>query len=477
MELRKLLRNFFSVSVMRLMTAAFSFVLFMWLARSWGAELLGEFSTLFTYFMFILQLPLLGLHIVLARDVATRAESVSAFFTNALVIALPVSIVLLLVMGLIGQWLYPESMHMAFWLVGVSSIPMAFVVAAEALLTGRENMHVIAMVNIVETVVRVCMSLILVALGLGVTALFIAFLAAKLLAVALYWYRGRLGCEFSLSSIAWSQIIAYLKKSPLFFGILLLSVGIGRFDFIFLSVFASMREVGMYSAPFKIYEMGLMVPSVITLVLFPMFARAFNESRLGFEQMYSTMFQVTFLVGFPSVVIFSAMADSLVPFIFGAEYAESALVLQVLAFAILFIAMDQVLTVVVLAGHREDLELKILCISFGIYILLLMTLIPTLSYLGAAVATLITTSFKFFLRYFWVSRVMSLPGAIKLLFKPMLAGTAMIGALLLSHYWLGLFPALFIAATMYVASSVFLKVFSREQVFGFKKLLTRPRVS
>lgn len=475
MALRKLLRNFFSVSGMRLITAAFSFVLFMWLARNWGAELLGEFSTLFTYFMFILQLPLLGLHIVLARDVATRSENVSEFFTNALAIALPVSIVLMLIIGFIGQWVYPENMHKAFWLVGLSSIPMAFVVAAEAVLTGRENMHVIAMVNIVETVFRVSLCLILVALDFGLTALFVAFLAAKLMAVGLYWYRGRLGSNFSLSKITWSQVVEYLRKSPMFFGILILSVGIGRFDFIFLSVFANMREVGMYSAPFKIYEMGLMVPSVITLVLFPMFARAFNDSRPAFERMYSTMFQITFLLGLPSVVLFAAMAEFVVPFIFGAEYAEAAVVLQILAFAILFIAMDQVLTVVVLAGHREDLELKILCVSFVVYMVLLLTLIPTLGYLGAAVATLITTCFKFFLRYFWVSRVMLMPAAIQLLLKPMLAGTGMLAALLFSHYWLGLFPALLIAAMMYVTCSVLLKVFSRSQISGFRELLARPR--
>ncbi|WP_430010159.1 flippase [Methylophaga lonarensis] len=475
MALRRLLRNFFSVSAMRLITAAFSFVLFMWLARSWGAELLGEFSTLFTYFMFILQLPLLGLHIVLARDIATRTEQQGECFSNALAIALPVSLILMVIVGLIGQTIYPDNMHKAFWLVGLSSIPMAFVVAAEAVLTGRESMHVIAMVNIIETVARVGLCLILVALGFGLTALFVAFFAAKLLAVVLYWQRGHLGRDFQLGSIAWPHIFTYLRKSPMFFGILILSVGIGRFDFIFLSIFSSMREVGMYSAPFKIYEMGLMVPSVITLVLFPMFARAFSDSRPAFDQMYATMFQMTFLIGLPSVVLFAAMADFVVPFIFGAEYAESALVLQILAFAILFIAMDQVLTVVVLAGHREDLELKILSVSFVVYMALLVSLIPALGYLGAAVATLVTTCFKFFLRYFWVSKVMAMPTAIQLLFKPMLAGIGMVAALLLTHYWLGLIPALLVGLVMYVSCSLLLKVLSREQVLGFRALLARPR--
>jgi O-antigen/teichoic acid export membrane protein len=236
-----------------------------------------------------------------------------------------------------------------------------------------------------------------------------------------------------------------------------------------------MREVGLYSAPFKIYEMGLMVPSVITLVLFPMFARAFTDSRPMFEQMYSTMFQMTFLVGLPSVVLFAAIADFVVPFIFGAEYAAGALVLQILAFAILFIAMDQVLTVVVLAGHREDLELKILAISFSVYLALLLMLIPMLGYLGAAVATLITTSFKFFLRYFWVSRVMSMPIAIQLLIKPVIAGITMVAALLITHYWLGLIAALLVAAAIYITCSVLLKVLSREQVSGFWQMLARSR--
>ncbi|AFI84261.1 oligosaccharide flippase family protein [Methylophaga nitratireducenticrescens] len=472
-NLKKIIKNFFSVSMMRLATAMLSFVLFTILARNWGAEMLGEFSTLFTYFMFILQLPLLGLHIVLARRVATEPDTISLQFTNALAIAMPVSLGLMLLIGGIGLNLYPESMHNAFWLVGLSSLPMAFAVAAEAVLTGKENMHVIAWVNIIETVLRVVICLILVWMGYGVTALFLAFLGAKLLAVFIYWFRGGLKDEFEINFFNLTEIIAYLRQSPMFFGILILSVGIGRFDFIFLSLLASMQDVGMYSPPFKIYEMGLMVPSVLTLVLFPVFSRMFTDSQKNFEQLYQTMFQVTFIFGLPLVLILALSADWIVPLIFGSGYVAGSGVLQILAFAILFIAMDQVLTVVVLAAHRESLELKILCVSFAVYLIMLLVLIHFMSFYGAALATLLTTLFKFILRYVWLYREMSLPSVLGVLFKPLIAGGLMLGCVVLLKPISGLFIALFCSFIFYWLILFLTKAVSAKQLQSLKQLMVR----
>lgn len=472
-DLRKIFRNLFSVSVMRLFTSVFSFLLFSILARQWGASLLGEFSTVFAFFMFLLQLPLLGLHIVIAREVAAEPSSSSICGTNAFLVSLPSSLLIAALISSVGVIFYPANMHHSFFLVSLACPLMAFTAVAEAILTGQEKMQVISWVTIAETLCRVSVCLTLVLLGDGLTSLFAAFFGARLIAVILYWAKAGMNDVIQLSKGSWKIVSRYLKQCPTFFGILLLSVGIGRFDFIFLSLLGSMQDVGLYSPPFKVYEMGLMVPSVVTLVLFPSFARAFAHSKDQFEKLFKSMFRVTLTVGLPLVIILASLSKFIIPMIFGDEYVSGTVVLQLLSFAILFIAMDQVLTVVVLAGHREDLELKILMVAFAIYLSLLLLLIPLFGFYGAAVATCVTAGSKLVFRYALVRRKMQIQSTLSLLRSPVLSGLAMSACLLVIP---GRFPvvALVSAVSIYVVTLVWTGGVSKADAIELRSLLSEP---
>ncbi len=471
-----ILKGLFSISFMRLLTAAFSFLLFSFLARKWGAVALGEFSTIFSYFMFLLQMPFLGLHWMMSREVARDPDTVVQQTTNALLVSLSVSVVLLLATGGIGTKLYADNMSASFWLIAVACIPMAFTVVAEAVLAGQQRMQVIASVNIIENMFRVLLCMALVLFGFGVTSLFFAFLLARFLAVAAYWFRGGFRNLVKPDAASMSFVMHYVGKSPTFFAILILSAGIGRLDFIFLSFLGSMQDVGIYSPPSKIYEMGLMVPSVITIVLLPVFSRLFSESRVRFDSLIEAMFKTIFIVGLPMTILLAFLSPLIIPLIFGAEYSGGVPVLQALSFSILFIAMDQVLTVAVLTSNREDLELKILAITFIAYIVLLISLISTMGYYGAALATVLTTSFKFVVRYVLVQKVMFVPSIRKLLFKPALAG----GIMFISMYLLvdtSLVLTLVTGSIVYVATLIGLKGVTMSEVQMYRNVLTEGRTA
>lgn len=425
-DLNRILRNFFSVSVMRIGTAFLSFVLFTILARYWGVEPLGQFSTLFAYFMLILQLPLLGLHIPLSRYIATDEASVTERFINALVITFPISVVLCIAMGLIGKYAYEECLHAAFWLVGLSAFPMGIIVAIEAVLTGKQTMSVIAWVNMVETSTRVVVCLLLVALGFELPAIFTIFLLSKCLSVLLYWRLARIAQYLDWSKIKASSISGYLSQVPTFLGILVLSVGMGRLDFIFLSLLDDMQAVGMYSPSFKVYEIGLMVPSVLATVMFPVFSRLYSGSFQEFDNVYQLMSKLVLVIGLPMIIGVAVLAKQIITVLFGADYVESSMVLQILSVVILIIALDQVMAVVLFAANKEKHELGLLVVSFILYVSLLLYFIHSMSYLGAALATLVAVSIKLVIRYFMTTSVLNTSHTWALMIKPALSAVMML---------------------------------------------------
>jgi O-antigen/teichoic acid export membrane protein len=457
---------------MRVLTSVLSFVFFSLLARKWGAEALGEFSTIFSIFLFLSQMPLLGLHIVIARKVAAFPETIRDQVTNALFLSLAVSIVLVFLVGILGQWLYSESMHAALWLVGLSAVFMAATSVAEAVLIGQEKMAIVAWANIAENVFRVCAGLIIIYLGFGLTPVVAAFVFARLIAIAIYLEKGKMREIFGMEFVSGDAIKGYLKQCPTFLGILFLSVVVGRFDFIVLSLMVSMKDVGMYSPPFKIYEIGLMVPSMITIVLFPVFSRFYQSAREKFDALYLNVFRFVVALGVPLVILLANSSSFLIDWIFGVEYSEASAVLQLLSLAILFVAVDQILISVTFAGHREDLEFKVLLIAGGVYLGLLFVMVSLLGYFGAAIATTAASFVKLVVRYIWIRKELKIPEAMTLFYRPAIA---MIPLLLLLYFLkdINIFLLSFLALVVYFAVLFAVKGITKNQLTSFRQAMVR----
>lgn len=468
-DVSKIAKNFFSITAMRVLTSVFSFIFFSVLARKWGAEALGEFSTLFSVFMFLLQLPLLGLHIVLARNIASTPESVSDETINALVLSLGVAFVMIFLVGFSGQLFYSEKLHASFWLVGVATLFMAVTAVAEAVLIGQEKMDVIARANIGENIFRVFLGAVLVFSGFGLTPVIFVFSFGRLIAVLIYLTKGKIWELARQGTLSLHQITTYLKKCPTFFGILLLSVIVGRFDFIVLSLMGTMREVGLYSPAFKVYEIGLMVPSMLAVVLFPAFSRCFEHARDRFESLYLNVFRFALALGAPLVVILANSSELLINIIFGQQYTGGSPALELLSLAILFSALDQVFAAMTLAGHREDLELKALFYSCLLYLALLFILIPVFGFMGAAITTTVISFFKMTLRYYWIKREFNIPGAGPLVFRPVIAVLPLILFLYLMRD-VNILLASVLALVVYGLVLYAIKGITRSQLLAFRQV-------
>jgi O-antigen/teichoic acid export membrane protein len=245
---------------------------------------------------------------------------------------------------------------------------------------------------------------------------------------------------------------------------------VGRIDFIVLSLMVSMKDVGMYSPPFKIYEIGLMVPSLITVVLFPAFSRCFESAREKFNALYRDMLRFVFVLGAPAVILLANASGFLIELIFGAEYSDGSGVLQLLAFTILVIALDQLLTCVTLAGHREDLEFKILVIACVVYLVLLFLMVSLLGYIGAAIATLSASLVKLVVRYFWIKKELRIPEVMHLLYRPLIA----VLPLVLALYFLkdiNIFLSSFLALTAYGVILFVVKGITMHDITSFRRAL------
>jgi len=428
--LRTLAGNLASMSAMRLGSALISFAVFWYLARSSDASLVGAYAFLLGVYAFLQQLPLLGLHLVAVRDVAADADAAPRIAANLGALGFATAALMGVTCYGTGLLLYPPDTHTAFALLGLAMLPTAWINVAEAVLIGRQNMSTVAAVNLVESVLRALFSAVAVWQNLGLDALFLIFCLGRL-GSALAYSRSAGVPAWQVRLLDWRALRRHLAECPVFFGIMLLSAAVSRFDLFFLSRLGGFAELGVYAVAAKIYEAALMAPSVISSVLYPAFSQLAAQDARQMEVVLRTALAWVFILALPCALLVGLLAESLISLAFGPTYVAAAPVLQLLMVALVLVALNQILTLALLSRHEQRADLYSLLASTLSMALLLAILIPLHGMLGAAQAVVLTMLVQLAIRYAFVRSRLQLRPRLGALWRPLVAGAAMLSAGLL----------------------------------------------
>lgn len=469
--LRTLACNLASMSAMRLGSALISFAVFWYLARSSDASFVGAYAFLLGVYAFLQQLPLLGLHLAAVRDVAADANAAPRIAANLGALGFATAVLMGIACYGTGLLFYPPDMHAAFALLGLAMLPTAWINVAEGVLIGRQNMSTVAAVNLVESVLRALFSAVAVWQNWGLEALFLIFCLGRL-GSAIAYSRSADVPAWQARLLDWRALRRLLAECPVFFGIMLLSAAVSRFDLFFLSRLGSFTELGVYAVAAKIYEATLMAPSVITSVLYPAFSQLAAQDARRMEVMLRTALAWVFILALPCALLVGMLAASLIRLAFGPTYVAAAPVLQLLMVALVLVALNQLLTLALLSRHEQRADLYSLLASTLAMVLLLAVLIPLHGMLGAAQAVVLTMLLQMVMRYAFVRHRLQLRPGLGALWRPLAAGAAMLSTGLLP---LPLAVVLPLALGTYVAVLYATGVISPEAVRAAMDLLRARR--
>ncbi len=157
-------------------------------------------------------------------------------------------------------------------------------------------------------------------------------------------------------------------------------------DVVILGLMVSSREVGWYSAAYRIvfFVMALLYAAHVTFL--PEIARSVNAPGT-LAGILSRSIGLSLTVTIPFVVGGVLVAPALMDLIFGADYQNGAVALQLLLLSLLPLAVHGATRNVFLAMHRLGLETVIIACGVAVNVALNIILIPRFGIVGAAVAT------------------------------------------------------------------------------------------
>ena len=161
-----------------------------------------------------------------------------------------------------------------------------------------------------------------------------------------------------------------------------------RLDIVLLSKLAGNIATAVYSVPYRVFASLSIIPYGVMGALLPVFsASGMNRET---RQDCARAMKFLYLIALQVVLLVLAFARPAILAVLGQGYSGSIMTIKILAWASIPVFLNHALNILLLAAHKEKIFVwtATICTVFNVSANLV--LIPRFSFIGAAVATLLT---------------------------------------------------------------------------------------
>ncbi len=386
-----------------------SFIIVLLAARLLGVEQFGVFSYILAITSVCQLVADFGLTNLIVREVAKDTSKAQYIMSNVLTLAWALSAVILTLVAMIALFsLDTAQQQSAAIIMGVAVLATYHSVVYSSVCRAFEQMSY----NAISFVVHKIILLTLIYLfyhwslfGSSLLAICTAYLVANLCQYAYFYLvvrakfiRFGFGSDFSF---AWQ-----LLKDAVPIGA---SMVVRRLtlqvDTLLLGVLATASAVGLFSAAYKVVQVVDMIPFAICLPLFPAMSRMANNEPDKLPAFFSLTLTGFLIVSIPLCGYVFVSADNLVELFYGQTFASAVPALRILAFAIIGLFVNMLLSYVFMALGKQRFYLMAAVCCLAVNTVVDVLLIPHIGATGAAWGTLFGELSYFVLCIVFLSRV------------------------------------------------------------------------
>ncbi len=468
-------KNILSLSVAQFASAILSLLLSIYIARLLGDIALGKYYIAITLPSFLIIFLDLGYETFLIREVARNkslgSKYLSSTFTfRLLLIPIMVSIFLFIV----NLMDYPDSTRNLVYLFTIYYVFLSLSNLFIVIFRAFEKMEYEATTTIIISILRIILSLLFLYLGYGLVELAFIFIFSGIFNLIICY----LICRKKFVKPKLEIDISYIRNSikialPLSI-VTIFSLIYVKIDTVMLSFMKGDEVVGWYNAAYSLTLSFTPFPLIILNALLPVLSYYHISSKESLKIVYEKAFKFLFYLGLPLAVGIFMLADSFIFLFYGPEFTNSIVALKILAWDIL-LKFLYLCSAYILISTDQQKQMTIIVIATALLnIILNLFLIPSYSYIGSGIATLITEIFLLVLYLYILTRNSYTINIKKILFQPIVASSIM--AIFLWYFQdIQLALKILIAIFIYLTLLFVLKGFSKEDFRLIRQLIEKGK--
>ncbi len=404
------------------------------LTRYLGVEGFGAYTTIFAYLFFFAVLSDLGLYVITVNELGRSKFGEEHFFNNIFSLRF-ISALLLMLVACVLVWIFPYSDIIKLG-VAVASFSVFLNLIDQIVVAFFQNKIKMKRVAVAELVGKT-LTLVLVALFIYLDKGLLWVLVASVLGFAgnliinLHYLTKYIRLNFEFDFKIWREII--IKSWPVALTTVF-SLVYFKADTLFLSflpinpAYASSNEmaVGIYGAPYKILEVLIAWPAIFMGLVSPLLSKDWRDKKIhNFKSKFQKAFDGLSIIIWPMIIGTLVLADPIIRLIAGAEFRSSALVLQILIWAVGIIFLTHLTTYAIIAIGKQRQIIKFYLFAAVMAVVGYVWLIPKFVYLAAAGVTIVVEGFMLIATLYLLYKYVELRLNLLVFGKSMLAAVMM----------------------------------------------------
>ena len=384
-----MIKNSLYIFAGRASNALFVFLLTLVVSRHLGPTLFGVFSFLTAVVVAANCFSSLGLDTWMVREVTKTPSQGKYYLSNILGLKIATSLITVALIFLIFRTTnLPQT---TLRLLGVLSISLLFNTVSQTLWHYGNcfkqftyHFTLWALSSFFKSLLGITMVLLYRELEPLIWAVVVA--EAVTLIFSFYIIRGRFG-KFSpeFQFAVWKDFLT--RSAPIAAG-MIVSVLYFRLDIVMLQLMTEEKIVGFYSAAYKLFEVTIIFPHSLMLILFPTLVEHYNSNRLLFKDKFRKGFVLYLLIGGIVASVLWGFSHEIIVLIYGEKFLPSIEVLNILSLAVLLFFVNFLLSNVLIISDREMINTWNMMGVTVLNIILNLVWIPQYGAVGAAWATL-----------------------------------------------------------------------------------------
>ena len=228
---------------------------------------------------------------------------------------------------------------------------------------------------------------------------------------------------------------------------------------------------GLYNATYKLITVFTLFYTAYTSVIYPIMSKLYKNNQKLLTISYEKSIKYLMLIMIPLSVAITYYSSDIIQLFFGQEYAVASPILSILIWTVCILFINTVGNILLNASHKEFAVTKIYAIAAAFNIIMNFILIPSFSYIGAAITTVLSDMLIFIIQKYILHKIGHKPNK-KLYYDggKIIIASAILG-FALYYLNLNMWVALPVGIVIYFVVIIALKFFDDDDKYIIKDIV------
>ena len=471
--IQRLTKNGLALFIAKTLAITFGFFYYIYTARYLGTEGFGILSFALAFTGIFSLLVDVGLSSLTTREISRNNSLANIYLGNIIVIKIFLSVfAFCLTMLTIIILDYSKEIILIVAIMFLSMIFTSFTQTFNSIFQAFEKMEYISIGYITNSFFMLAGAIIAINMNYGLLYFVLIYFVVNSI-VMIY---SMIVCTKSfvvpliqIDLKFWKKLVA--QSMPFWVTSVFIMIFF-KVDMVMLSMMVDEVSVGIYAASYRLIDALAIMPSLVMSIVYPIFSKNYLNSKESLNLIFEKSQKFLILIAIPIGIGTTLLAEELILLIYGSQYVLSAIPLRILIWASVLSYVNSVPSTLLNSMNRQKILMKYTCIGAILNICLNYLLIPTMTYAGASIATVLTEFTIGILLVYHIHNtnkkmILSLNGTI---YKAIISGLIM-GFFVITFINYSIYYVIPGAALIYLILLILTKTFDKNEYKILKQIL------